>query len=380
MKKYSKEEIEKYTAEIYEIVQKFLGHYTRIINGTGQRKCGKYFPKNDKRYLKEFILNQTSALPENTQLKERIYCILHDLQDIPKCYNPNCNNYVPFLRFTDGYQKYCSIKCAESDIEIKTKKIKTSLEHFGVEYPFQHKVIKEKITESILNNYGVTNYTKTNECQAKRKATCLKKYGVDAAMKCDKVKKTLAEVNLKKYGSISPFGNKDVIAKSKKSLINHYGTDCYFKSDEYKKNEPQYIKLRKISEYETRRKNGTFTTSKPEEEIYEKLCVKFGKENIIRQYKTELYPYCCDFYISSIDTYIEYQGTWTHGFKPFTEDDIVCQQQLEKWKSKKTKYYENAIYVWTNLDVRKRTTAKQNKLNYLEFFNMQQFEEWLKTQ
>jgi hypothetical protein len=76
----------------------------------------------------------------------------------------------------------------------------------------------------------------------------------------------------------------------------------------------------------TKRKNGTFNTSKPEDKSYELLCEKFDKDDIIRQYKSEKYPFNCDFYVKSIDTYIECNFNWTHGGHPFdpnSEEDLA---------------------------------------------------------
>ena len=41
---------------------------------------------------------------------------------------------------------------------------------------------------------------------------------------------------------------------------------------------------------------------------------------------------------------------------------------LEKWKSKKSKYYDNAIDTWTVRDVKKRKCAEGNHLNYIVFW------------
>lgn len=59
---------------------------------------------------------------------------------------------------------------------------------------------------------------------------------------------------------------------------------------------------------------------------------------------------------------------WTHGDKPFNSS---CEDDLNKvrdWKTKNNKYYNSAVYVWTVSDVKKRNTAKQNNLNYIEIF------------
>ena len=51
--------------------------------------------------------------------------------------------------------------------------------------------------------------------------------------------------------------------------------------------------------------------------------------------------------------------------------------KLNLWKSKNTKYYNVAIKVWTDLDVRKRTIAKNNNLNYKEFWNLNEAKQFI---
>ena len=86
--------------------------------------------------------------------------------------------------------------------------------------------------------------------------------------------------------------------------------------------------------------------------------------------KDKRYPFLCDFYLPKYDLFIEIQGIWTHGGHPFNqynEDDL---RKLNLWKSKNTKYYKNAVNVWTQRDPLKRKTAKDNNLNYLEIFSI----------
>ena len=78
------------------------------------------------------------------------------------------------------------------------------------------------------------------------------------------------------------------------------------------------------------------------------------------------YPFQCDFYVKSQDMFIEVNGNWTHGDHPFdsnNEDDLKTLKEWEE-KAKTSKYYQNAIYTWTDLDVRKQNFAKENNLNY----------------
>ena len=121
------------------------------------------------------------------------------------------------------------------------------------------------------------------------------------------------------------------------------------------------------------RERGTFNSSVVEDRIFELLIDKFGE--VIRQYRDERYPFNCDFYIPSKDLFIELNAHWTHGGMPYDPNNEVCKEQLRRWeeKSKNSKYYKNAIYAWTNLDVRKQKCAKENELNYKVIYNIKNF-------
>ena len=70
-------------------------------------------------------------------------------------------------------------------------------------------------------------------------------------------------------------------------------------------------------------------------------------------------------------------GLWTHGSHPYDKNNIEDQKLLEKWESKDSKYYKDAIKTWTIRDVLKRETAKLNNLNYLEIFGKEINEEYI---
>ena len=185
--------------------------------------------------------------------------------------------------------------------------------------------------------------------------------------------KILNEYNLKK-------SSKNRKENNIKAMNRLYGVNNQFQRKEII--QKCHTKEIYIKKYNTMKKNNSFNTSKDEKYILNKLKIKFN--TILTEYKSEKYPFRCDFYIPEIDTYIEYNGHWTHGFEPY----IGTKEQKEKiklWnkKSKSKNYlgkykneYINAINVWTNKDVLKRKTAKLNNLNYFEFFNQTQFLKW----
>ena len=79
----------------------------------------------------------------------------------------------------------------------------------------------------------------------------------------------------------------------------------------------------------------------------------------------------------SLDLFIECQYSWTHGNHPYNE--ILDKDKLLEWKekAKKSNYYKNAINTWTIRDVKKRNIAKQNNLNYKEFWNIDELKKWI---
>ena len=106
----------------------------------------------------------------------------------------------------------------------------------------------------------------------------------------------------------------------------------------------------------TKKKNKSFSTSKPEEDAFYMLVDAFGVDSVIKQYKCSRYPFNCDFYVKPLDLFIECNYFWQHGRHPFDNASKADIAILEKWKSRCRKHnaYERAIYVWTQLDVRKQ--------------------------
>ena len=121
---------------------------------------------------------------------------------------------------------------------------------------------------------------------------------------------------------------------------------------------------------QTMRTNHSFNISMQEDEYFKFLCGQYGDSNVVRQYKDSRYPFACDFYIPSEDLFIEFNRTWTHGGHPFDETNPDDISKLEMWEetAKTSNYYKQAIYTWTNLDVRKQKIAKENNLNYITIY------------
>lgn len=136
-----------------------------------------------------------------------------------------------------------------------------------------------------------------------------------------------------------------------------------------------------VMKRETKRKNHSTSDSLQEEKAYVALCKKFGVDDVVREYSSALYPFSCDFYIKSIDTYIELNITWYHGGHFYNADNPDDQAWLAEWRRRmpRSSCYAAAIHTWTERDLLKRDTARKNHLNYLTFWrrDMVDFYEWL---
>ena len=113
--------------------------------------------------------------------------------------------------------------------------------------------------------------------------------------------------------------------------------------------------------------------------LEETLIDFFDTNNIkyLHNQNTVQYPWKCDFYLPSLDLYIEVNGYWTHGGHFFTnsKSDKI---QLSKWKQLEQKYrYSNAIKVWTDYDVKKKKCVIKNNLNYVVLWNKNQLNQFI---
>ena len=255
---------------------------------------------------------------------------------------------------------YFNISRASLSVWLK----KNNLEH-PVE--FAHKIQQEKTKATMLERYGTEDYLSTKEVRLKIQQTVFAKYGVDNCWKNKEIRNKISKTIENKYGVKNVFQAEEIKQKIKKTNFNKYGNECYTKTIDYK--EKAYL---------TKKKNNSFSSSRAENLFYEKLCDIFNKEIILRQYKDLRYPFNCDFYIKAKDLFIELNLHWTHGGHKFnnSKEDL---QKLNRWKEKAkySKYYEQAISVWTERDINKWKTAKENNLNYICLYTDEEIQNFI---
>lgn len=339
--------------------------------------CGIFF-KDDWHLNRNYVMRYNRAYKSNTrfqnvikyirtryedstQLKEVLYRMKYHIDKKPVC--KTCGKPVKFVGKSGIiYRQYCCNTCAGKNNETIIKKKQTQLQNWGTENCYDSDKYKQKIKQ---------------------------KYGVEYIVQRDDIKKKRKNTIIKKYGSIDNF-NKINVDKIRKTFINKTGYDWpskvpeirnkYVEKSLLKFGTPNPMQCPEIREKvnKTLRQNNTFNSSQ-QEIVCEQLLKQIFDDDIITQYSDHRYPFNCDFYVKSLDLFIEYNGTWTHGKHPFNKHDKNDLYVLEQWKTKSTesKYYQNAIYVWTDLDIRKRECVHENKLNFIEFWSLSDVESFI---
>jgi len=169
------------------------------------------------------------------------------------CNNKECINKKRNLVIQEKY----NIKNVSQLESVKLKKIKTTLDNYGVKYPTQSSEIKNKIKNinnekygkdwitqtdffkekskiTNLEKYGVENAIQSDVVKNKIKNTCLSKYGLDSYMKTKEFRESLKQYSLDNHGVEYPSQSEKIQDKIKNTNINKYGFDRPSKSVEVK--------------------------------------------------------------------------------------------------------------------------------------------------
>lgn len=181
-----------------------LDFYNKNIKGKRFHK--DYLIKIYSEFMK-YIQNRFENLTGNESVKEIIYRIKHNIENIPKC--PICNKNLKFINTKNKYQTFCSRECQFSDkgqyIQSQLR-FNTKLKRYG-NGTFTN---SNKAKQTCLVKYGVTNVGAVKDVRNKVKQTCLKKYGVDNPIKDKNIKDKVKQTCLKKFGSETPFESNNI--------------------------------------------------------------------------------------------------------------------------------------------------------------------------
>ena len=166
-------------------------------------------------------------------------------------------------------------------------------------------------------------------------------------------------------------------------MKQRYGVEYTLQSNELRQKVYKTISNRIAENYYNNPKSEvTQYSSRGEKLIFNTLKEKYP--DILQYYRDNRYAslrtgyqFECDFYIPSLDLFIEYQGFPTHGTHPYNKNDENDKNELLELKkqikycnenNKSDSFYKAKIDAWTKGDVYKRNIAKWHNLNYIEFF------------
>ena len=310
------------------------------------------------------------------------------------------------------------------------------LDEYGVKYHWLREDIQEKRNMTCLERYGTIYPTQVKDIMDKVRQTTLERYGAECMFMTPKVyehshnEETIEKIrqtNKERYGCISPFGSDEVRQKISETNKERYGNECMFDvpwvrekaySEESREKQRQTNRERygfdtplsspevrqKIMQtemdlygypchlmtpenrkkaFEKMKENGLLQKSHKEDEVYEYIC-SLGYR-VERHHMTDEFPFNADMYLPDYNLYIEYQGSHFHNTYSFmgTKDDFkVLQTYYEKSQhlkeesgdADKLTQYDNMIYVWSDLDVRKRVFAQENNVRYFEIYKQPKIE------
>ena len=173
---------------------------------------------------------------------------------------------VQYVRHLDKRKRnrilhFCSQKCASKNISLKQQRVVTTRLKYGVDYVTQSQVVKDKAKVTNLKNRGVAYPMQSLDVREKSKVTCMLKYGADHPIKCPEIK-----------------GKIDYKAAWRK-------------------------------QHETKKKNGSYKRSKAEDLCFKSLEAKYG----LVERQCEIDGRLIDFFVPSINTFIQFDGVYWHG-------------------------------------------------------------------
>lgn len=304
--------------------------------------------------LKTYLINRFN---DSESINETLYRIKNKIEIRPTCLN--CGSHVKYIN-NGKFNSYCSHYCRSNSSLIKNKRSKTNNIRYGGNAPAADKNVVNKMLNTRIERYGSTSYHNIE----KYKETMLNKYGSESNFSVDFIRDKIKQTWINNYGVYNPSKSELIKNKKRKTCLERYGVDSYFKTPEFKKYFQENKDWIMDKVFITQKENGTLGKSKIENKIFE--IIKSEYPDVIHHYKDkDRYPFNCDFYIPSLDLFIEYNGHWTHG--PHSYDPNIDAALLSEWeeKSKTSNFYKHAIIIWTIRDQLKIKIANDNNLNYL---------------
>ncbi|MCC2248979.1 hypothetical protein JUJ52_03275 [Virgibacillus sp. AGTR] len=351
----------------------FNSQYIKRRTGISMQSLLKQQLAKGIRYTKEDIIHHQIAY-----IRDR-----YTDDDIKKAYRDMSREYADPYKATRG-RHIVMLGCAFGNY----KRVFSDILGADTYKQLRNECWKKKQVATVKANYGVSNvFEKETYDQF-----------VTAKAAADG-RRERTEALVERYGVEHPNEHPNIAAKMIESLettmLDHYGVDNPMKApgiamksayarqsamkEKYGAGNSVQVKAIRDKIFNNRRKNRTLHTSKPEQELGVLLRAYFGDDDVLYNVVVDdRYPFRVDYYIKSLDLFIELNGDRCHNTHWYDASNSRDQQIVRSWienmnrlelESGKPSRYRQFIQTWTERDVKKRLTAKVNKLNYLVFWD-----------
>ena len=382
----------------------------------------KYISKQKHKITKRIIVLRCDGEHESVVLFERPYEVAWLKRDLHFCCFDCANKSKSSGKLREKTKRACldtyGVDAPAKSQSIKDKICQTNMEKYGVESTLELGEVKRKIEETNILRYGVSNPFANPTIQKKIKNTLQDKYGVNNPMQLQQFIDKIAQTKDERYGDPG-FNNYEQIAKTmldkhgvenpmmvqefKDKIVETnnrlYGEASYTQTEEYKVRNRQAWdnkspeELAKFSgdisarwekltdddwvrinakRHETNKLNNNYSKSHTEDLFFLHLCTIFDVDDIVRQ--APVGNWSVDFYIKSIDTYVEFWGDYWHGRNQSVEA-LLGKAILHEQKMGKINSQYRMIANTVDKDKEKALYFKENGLQLMhiwesDFMNM----------
>ena len=161
----------------------------------------------------------------------------------------------------------------------------------------------------MLERYGVENPQQLQLVRDKSRATNIERYGTEIGSQSHVVKERARQTNQGRFGVDWHTQSENFAHKAKRTWQERYGVDHPMRADEVKAKYDFTESWRKA--HETKKRNGTYASSRVEKRFYECLCRL--NQNVETQVRINHGSgiWLIDFKVG--DTYIQFDGAYWHG-------------------------------------------------------------------
>lgn len=210
-----------------------------------------------------------------------------------------------------------------------------------------------KLTETQIEQYGGVGLAGAATKEV-AKATVTERYGVGNVMQNPEIAARVAATNEERYGGASPFCDAAVQAKAEVA--------------KWQAAQERVAEMRATGEVQA----GALK-SRYEEAAFGLLVEKFGRDDVLYEYgihpSDARYPHNCDFYIRSLDLFIELNCHYSHGNHWFDADDKSDVQRRDQLLASSSARSRRSVITWCEKDVTKRRDAQRSGVNFLVFWD-----------